>query len=129
VCDRIGRWVQKAAHRRSGLARLAARAIGNDRAELCTLNANLDIWDAYATIHLLMPDGSMKTGGEAVAEVLRRLPATELVRLMFRHQPVWFQAVSATAQSGLHHSRRRAPDLRLLQLRCGACLGQADHSV
>jgi hypothetical protein len=69
--------VQKAAHRRSGLARLAARAIGNDRAELCTLNANLDIWDAYATIHLLMPDGSMKTGGEAVAEVLRRLPATE----------------------------------------------------
>jgi hypothetical protein len=32
------------------------------------------IWDAYATIHVLMPDGSMKLGGEAVAEVLRNLP-------------------------------------------------------
>jgi len=76
VCDRIGHWVQKAAHRRAGTPRLEARAIGNDPAELRTLNAKLDIWDAYATIHLLMPDGSMKTGGEAVAEVLRRLPAT-----------------------------------------------------
>ncbi len=76
VCDRIGHWVQKAAHHGSGPARLEARAIGNDPVELRTLNANLDIWDAYATIHLLMPDGSMKTGGEAVAEVFRRLPAT-----------------------------------------------------
>jgi len=76
VCDRIGHWVQKAAHPRSGMATLEARAIGNDPTELRTLNPNLDIWDAYAIIHLLMPDGSMKTGGEAVAEVFRRLPAT-----------------------------------------------------
>jgi len=77
VCNRIGQWVQKAAHPRSSAATLDARAIGSDPAELRTLNPNLDIWDAYAIIHLLMPDGSMKTGGEAVAEVLRRLPATK----------------------------------------------------
>ena len=40
------------------------------------LNQGLNIWDAYATIHLLMPDCSMKLGGEAVAEVLRNLPST-----------------------------------------------------
>ena len=66
----------EAAHRRAGPAKLEARAIGNDPTELRTLNPNLAIWDVYATIHLLMSDGSMKTGGEAVAEVLRRLPAT-----------------------------------------------------
>jgi predicted DCC family thiol-disulfide oxidoreductase YuxK len=77
VCDRIGQWVEKDAHKGTGLPRLDARAIGNDPVELRTLNPNLDIWDAYAIIHLLMPDGSMKTGGEAVAEVLRRLPATQ----------------------------------------------------
>jgi hypothetical protein len=43
---------------------------------VAALNQDLNIWDAYATIHLLMPDGSMKLGGEAVAEVLRNLPST-----------------------------------------------------
>jgi hypothetical protein len=43
---------------------------------LRALNQDLNIWDAYATIHLVMPDGSMKLGGEAVAEVLRHLPST-----------------------------------------------------
>ena len=37
------------------------------------MSPGLDIWDAYATIHLLMPDGSMRLGGEAVAEVLTLL--------------------------------------------------------
>ena len=41
------------------------------------LNPELDVWDAYATIHLLMPDGTMKLGGEAVAEVLRSLSNTK----------------------------------------------------
>jgi len=45
--------------------------------EASVLNPDLDIWDAYETIHVLMPDGSMKLGGEAVAEVLRRLPNTK----------------------------------------------------
>ena len=52
------------------------RPIGQDPEELRALNPDLNIWDAYATIHLLMPDGSMKLGGEAVAEVLRNLPST-----------------------------------------------------
>jgi hypothetical protein len=44
---------------------------------------DLDIWDAYANIHLLMPDGSMKLGGEAVAEVLRRLPRSKWLARSF----------------------------------------------
>jgi hypothetical protein len=56
------------------------RPIGDDPEALLSLNPDLDIWGAYATIHLLMPDGSMKLGGEAVAEVLRNLPTTTVVR-------------------------------------------------
>ena len=47
------------------------------------INPDLDIWDAYATIHLVMPDGSMKLGGEAVAEVLRNLENTKWFAWMF----------------------------------------------
>jgi predicted DCC family thiol-disulfide oxidoreductase YuxK len=74
VCRRIGAWVKKSAKNRAGESSIEERPIGNDPAELRTLNPSLDIWDAYAVIHLLMPDGTMKEGGEAVAEVLRNLP-------------------------------------------------------
>jgi predicted DCC family thiol-disulfide oxidoreductase YuxK len=76
VCRRIGHWVQKSANKNSGDPNIIVRPIGDDPENLKSLNANLDIWDAYDTIHLLMPDGSMKLGGEAVAEVLRNLPNT-----------------------------------------------------
>jgi predicted DCC family thiol-disulfide oxidoreductase YuxK len=69
VCRRIARWV-----RNTGETSIFERPIGDDPEALRALNPNLDIWDAYATIHLLMPDGSMKLGGEAVADVLRSLP-------------------------------------------------------
>jgi hypothetical protein len=49
----------------------------------------IDIWDAYETIHVLMPDGSMKLGGEAVAETLRNLPNTK-----------WFAWTFATTMFG-----------------------------
>ena len=75
VCRRIAGWVQTEATR-SGEARLIVRPIGDDPQELRALNRDLDIWEAYATIHVLMPDGSLKRGGEAVAEVLRKLPRT-----------------------------------------------------
>ena len=71
VCRRIARWV-----RMSGETSIIERPIGDDADALRSLNPDLDIWDAYATIHLLMPDGSMKLGGEAVADVLRSLPET-----------------------------------------------------
>jgi len=41
------------------------------------LNPDLDIWEAYAAPHVLMPDGSMKRAGYAVAEVFRCLPNTK----------------------------------------------------
>lgn len=56
---------------------LIAQPIGEDPKALRALNPKLDIWDAYARIHFLMPDGSMKFDGEAVTEVLRDLPGTK----------------------------------------------------
>jgi predicted DCC family thiol-disulfide oxidoreductase YuxK len=77
VCRRIGHWVQKSAQSSSGTTSLIVQPIGDDPDALLALHPDLDIWDAYETIHLLMPDGSMKLGGEAVAEVLRSLPNTK----------------------------------------------------
>jgi predicted DCC family thiol-disulfide oxidoreductase YuxK len=77
VCRRIGHWVQRSAHSRSGETSLVVQPIGDDPDALLALHPDLNIWDAYETIHLLMPDGSMKLGGEAVAEVLRSLPNTK----------------------------------------------------
>jgi predicted DCC family thiol-disulfide oxidoreductase YuxK len=74
VCRRIGHWVQRSAQGRSGETSLIVQPIGSDPDALLALHPDLNIWDAYETIHLLMSDGSMKLGGEAVAEVLRRLP-------------------------------------------------------
>jgi predicted DCC family thiol-disulfide oxidoreductase YuxK len=77
VCRRIARWVRKSAQSKSGATTIIVRPIGNDPELLRLLNPDLDIWDAYATIHVVMPDGSMKLGGEAVAEVFRNLPNTK----------------------------------------------------
>ncbi len=76
VCRRIARWVQRSAASKPGEPSIVEQPIGDDPDALRRLDPELDIWDAYETIHLLMPDGSMKLGGEAVAEVLRRLPNT-----------------------------------------------------
>ena len=76
VCRSIAHWVKIQALAKTGKACMDVRPIGQDPEELRGLNQGLNIWDAYATIHLLMPDGSMKLGGEAVAEVLRHLPST-----------------------------------------------------
>ena len=83
VCRHIASWVRKLAKDKSGRSSILDRPIGNDPAELLTLNPGLDIWDAYATIHVVMPDGSMKLGGEAVAEVLRSLPETRWFTWIF----------------------------------------------
>jgi predicted DCC family thiol-disulfide oxidoreductase YuxK len=77
VCRHIGHWVQRSAQSKSGETRIIVQPIGDDPERLRSLNPDLDIWDAYATIHVLMPDGSMRLGGEAVAEVLRKLPNTQ----------------------------------------------------
>jgi predicted DCC family thiol-disulfide oxidoreductase YuxK len=76
VCRAIAGWVARYAHDARGLATLTERPIGDDPGELLKLNPKLGIWDAYETIHLLMSDGTMKLGGEAVAEVFRRPPPT-----------------------------------------------------
>ena len=77
VCRHIGHWVQRSAQSKSGETGILVQPIGDDPERLRSLNPNLDIWDAYETIHVLMPDGSMKLGGEAVAETLRNLPNTK----------------------------------------------------
>jgi predicted DCC family thiol-disulfide oxidoreductase YuxK len=74
ICRRIAHWVEVSARRKPGGPSIVERPIGDDPEALRALNPHLDIWDAYETIHMLMPDGSMKLGGEAVAEVFRNLP-------------------------------------------------------
>ncbi len=76
VCRSIGQWVGAAALVVPPGQGIVAQPVGDDPAALRRLNPTLGIWDAYAVVHVIMPDSSMKTGGEAVAEVLRRLPAT-----------------------------------------------------
>jgi predicted DCC family thiol-disulfide oxidoreductase YuxK len=77
VCRHIAHWVDQSAAVSIGEPSLLVQPIGEDPKALRALNPTLGIWDAYATIHLLMPDGSMKLGGEAVAEVLRKLRGTQ----------------------------------------------------
>jgi hypothetical protein len=67
------------------------RPIGEDPEALRALHPELSIWDAYDTIHLVMPDGSMQLGGPAIAELLRRLPNTR-----------WFAWVFALSLFGWH---------------------------
>jgi predicted DCC family thiol-disulfide oxidoreductase YuxK len=83
VCRTIAAWVNRASAPQRGRSTLIVRPIGHDPQALRALNLSLDIWDAYATIHLVMPDGSMKTGGEAVAEVFRNLPSTRWFAWIF----------------------------------------------
>ena len=89
VCRHIGHWVERSAENKSGDRSIMVQPFGDDPERLRSLNPNLDIWDAYETIHVPMPDGSMKLGGNAVAEVLRRLPNTK-----------WFAWSFATAILG-----------------------------
>jgi hypothetical protein len=91
VCRSIGGWVKKSAVGKSGNASIVVRPIGDDPEALRLLNPELDIWDAYATIHVLMPDGSMKLGGEAVAEVLRDLRNTKWFAWIFAISIVGFR--------------------------------------
>lgn len=77
VCSKIASWViANDDPKNGGDQKIDERPIGFDPEALAKLNPNLTIWDAYSTIHVVMPDGSMKVGGEAIAEVLRRLPDT-----------------------------------------------------
>jgi len=83
VCRSIGDWVTRSAKGETGASAIVARPIGDDPRELRSINPALGIWDAYATIHIVMPDGSMKLGGEAVAEVFRSLPNTRWFAWIF----------------------------------------------
>jgi len=76
VCRRIAHWVGGSLKKTGDEPSIIVRPIGEDPKALRILSPNLNIWDAYANIHLLMPDGSAKLGGEAVAEVLRNVPKT-----------------------------------------------------
>jgi len=83
VCRHIAGWVRRSAKQSSGACMVEVRPIGEDPEALRALNPALSIWDAYDTIHLLMPDGSMRLGGQAIAELLRRLPNTRWFAWLF----------------------------------------------
>lgn len=83
VCRRIAAWVERAAVNQSGRTTMDVEPIGGDPDGPLLRGSGLDIWDAYETIHLIMADGSMKVGGEACAEVFRRLPQTHRLARVF----------------------------------------------
>lgn len=77
VCRKISGWViANDDPKNGGKQKIDERPIGQDPEALKAIHPDLDIWKAYETIHVVMPNGEIKTGGEAVAEVLRRLPET-----------------------------------------------------
>ena len=116
TCSRIARWVHRSASRSAGEPSILDRPVGNDPSELRRLNPGLNIWDAYAVSHVIMPDGSMKLGGEAVAEVLRRLPSTKWM--------AWFLDIRVVGirpfQTALNLTYRVLDDARPL-LGCESC--------
>jgi len=74
VCRHMANWVRAIARNARGEATIDVRPIGEDPEALRRLDPTLDIWQVYARSHLLMPDGSVRVAGEAVAEVFRRSP-------------------------------------------------------
>jgi len=113
VCRHIGHGCN--GRRRANLARRASSydPFGDDPGTLRSLNPDLDIWDAYETIHVLMPDGSMRLGGEAVAEVLRDLPNTKWFAWSFATTILGFRPSQGHAQRGLRGPLRCATTIRL----------------
>lgn len=73
VCRTISSWVKREDN--AGKDLIDERPIGNDPEALLAIHPGLDIWEAYTDIHVVMPDGTLKCGGDAVAEVLKRLPS------------------------------------------------------
>ena len=53
--SRIAQWVRRSASGGSGTPQIVVRPVGDDPAELRRLNPELDIWDAYAVSHVIMP--------------------------------------------------------------------------
>jgi len=100
VCRHIAAWVKKTAQLKAEEPSLIVRPIGDDPEALRMINPGLDIWEAYATIHLVMPDGSMKRGGEAVAEVLRHLPPTRWLARSFSVSIFGFRPFQALLNMG-----------------------------
>ena len=100
VCRRIAHWVEKSATNKWGETSIILMPVGDDPDALKLINPNLNIWDAYATNYLIMPDASMKTGGEAVAEVLRILPSTKWFAWCFALSIFGFQPFQLSLNFG-----------------------------
>lgn len=83
VCRKIAYWVENAARRPTGPPPVIIQEIGEDPAELAVLHPGLDIWEAYAAPHMLMPDGSVPRAGEAIAALFRLLPQTQWFASIF----------------------------------------------
>lgn len=74
VCRLLSGWVK--AQDAKGKDLIDERPIGGDPEALLAIHPDLDIWKVYETIHLVMPDGTLKKGGAAIGEVLKKLPPT-----------------------------------------------------
>lgn len=74
VCRVLSSWVKR--KDAEGKDLIDERPIGDDPDALAAIHPDLDIWTTYEKIHVVMPNGELKVGGAAIAEVLKRLDAT-----------------------------------------------------
>jgi predicted DCC family thiol-disulfide oxidoreductase YuxK len=74
TCKVLSAWVKKQDAKGEDL--IDERPIPSKPEALARLNPDLDLWTVHEDIHLLLPDGTVKKGGEAIAEVLKALPNT-----------------------------------------------------
>jgi predicted DCC family thiol-disulfide oxidoreductase YuxK len=81
VCQVLSSWVKAADLKGDDL--IDERPLPNDPTALKQIHPDLDIWKAYEEIHVVMPDGRLLKGGEAIAEVLKRLPYTSWMSGLF----------------------------------------------
>ncbi len=109
TCRKIASWIVRDDSVQHGGKQLVdARAIGGDPKAFAKVVPNLDYYDAYTTPHVVMPDGTVKAGGEAIAEVLMRLPETRWFAWLFKvHVGSWrpFQGMLNGSYYLLDHLR------------------------
>jgi predicted DCC family thiol-disulfide oxidoreductase YuxK len=85
TCRKITAWIVRHDKARNGGEQLIdARAIGGDPEVFKQVVPNLDYYEAYKEPHVVLGNGDVKAGGEAIAEVLQRLPETRWFAWTFR---------------------------------------------
>ncbi len=100
TCDAIAGWVKRADKKGGDL--ISERPIPKYQEDLDKIVPGLDLNEVYATSHLIMPDGTVYQGGEAVREVLERLNSTKWFADVFQVEIAGHKPFQAALNAGYH---------------------------